>query len=108
MADNTNAQAIEICNQKIRVAAEKILGTYHFMKMLQMEYTAQNWAALFPAGDPTGEIIDQSRVDGRPIITNGNVNDVITALGAFISWMEATSNQQRDRFLKVAPNPERA
>lgn len=107
MANNINVQAIRVSNEKIRPASDRILQTYFFMKSLQAEYVAQNWADLFPVGDPTGEIVDNSRVDGRPIITNADVNNVITALGAFLAFMEATSNQQLNRFLKVSVNPER-
>jgi hypothetical protein len=106
MADNTNAQAIRVANEKVRPCSDKILQVYFFMKTMQAEYAAQNWAALFPTGDPTGEIIDGARQDGRSVITNADVNNVITALGAFITHIEASTNQQRDRYLKVAVNPE--
>lgn len=107
MADNTSAQAVKISNEKIRPAADYILQTYFFMKTLQAQYAAQAWAAEFPVGDPTGVLIDGAQTDGREIITNGDVNAVVTALGAFITFMEATSNQQLNRFLKVAVNPEK-
>jgi hypothetical protein len=32
---------------------------------------------------------------------------VITALGGFITFMEANANQQLNRFLKASVNPER-
>ena len=107
MADNVNPQAIRVANEKIRPSSDKILQVYFFMKIMQAEFTAQNWAALFPTADPTGEIKDGADVDGRVKITNADVNNVITALGAFITFMEATGNQQLNRFLKVAVNPER-
>jgi hypothetical protein len=107
MADNTTPEAVTVGNTKIRPAADLILQIYYKMKILQALYTSQNWAALFPSGDPTGVLIDGSAQDGRNPITNANVNDVITALGAFLAFMEATSNQQLTRFLTVAVNPER-
>ncbi len=107
MADNTSPQAVLVANTKVRPACDRILQTYFYMKSLQAEYTAQNWAALFPSGDPTGEIIDGARTDGRTIVTNTDINAVITALGAFITFMEATTNQQLNRFLKPSVNGER-
>lgn len=107
MADNTNAQAIRVANEKIRPASDLLLQVYFFMKVMQSEFSAQNWAALFPAADPNGEIVDGARQDGRAIITNDMVNNVISALGSFIASMEANSNQLLNAFLAVAVNPER-
>jgi hypothetical protein len=107
MADNTNAQAVKVANEKIRPACDRILQTYFYMKSLQAEFAGQGWAALFPTADPTGELIDGARSDGRKVITNADVNAAITALGAFLTFMEATSNQQLNRFLVPSVNPER-
>ena len=107
MADNTNVQAVRVVNEKIRPSADLILQTYFFMKTMQAQYVAQDWATLFPAGDPTGEIIDGARIDGRKPITNSDVNDVVTALGAFLTFMEQNTSQQLNRFLTVSVNPER-
>lgn len=105
MANNTSPQAIRVGNTKIRPAADKILQIYFFMKTMQNEYGVQNWAALFPVGDPTGPLIDGAATDGRTIIDNGDVNDVIASLGAFIAFMEANTNEHLNKFLKVAVNP---
>jgi len=105
VADNNNAQAIRVVNEKIRPAADRIVQTYNFMKDLQAQYGAQNWAALFPA--TADVVLDGSAVDGRNPLTNADVANVITALGAFLAFMEATANLNRDRFLKAAVNPER-
>lgn len=107
MADNTNAQAKLVSNEKVRPASDRILRIYFEMKNLQAQYNAQNWAALYPSGDPTGEVIDGAQTDGRRRISNGDVSGVFTALGAFIAFMEATTNQQLNRFLAVAVNPEK-
>jgi hypothetical protein len=107
MANNTDPTAVRVANEKIRPACDKLLQAYWFMKNLQAQYTAQQWAALFPSADPTGEVIDGARTDGRKVLTNADVNAAITALGAFITFMEATSNQQLNRFLLPSVNPER-
>ena len=106
MADNVNPEAKRIANEKVRPAADALLRIFYTMKSLQSEYTGQSWAALFPAGDPTGEVIDGARQDGRHVVTNGDITDVFTALSGFITFMEATSSQQLNRFLKVSVNPE--
>lgn len=107
MADNTNAQAILVSNTKVRPACDRILKTYNYMKALQAEYTAQGWSTLYPnSTDPTGEVKDGAATDGRALAHNQDIADAFTALGAFIAFMEATSNQQLNRFLKIAVNPE--
>jgi hypothetical protein len=106
MADNVNAQAIKVSNEKVRPACDLILQIYFYMKALQAESTAQGWPTLYPTGDPTGELKDGAATDGREVITNADVTNAFTALGAFITFMEATSNQQLNRFLKLSVNPE--
>lgn len=108
MADNTNAQAILVSNQKVRPACDRILQTYFYMKALQAEYAAQGWATVYPNGtDPNGEVKDGASTDGRAIASNQAIADAFTALGSFISFMEATSNQQLNRFLRIAVNPDK-
>lgn len=106
MADNTNPQAILVSNTKVRPACDKILQIYFIMKSLQSQFTAQSWSALFPSADPTGEVKDGASLDGRPVVTNQNVQDIFTALSAFLTHMEATSNLNLNRYLKAAVNPE--
>lgn len=107
MADNTNAQAIKVANEKVRPNADLLLQVYNRMKAVQAAYNAQGWATLFPSADPTGEVIDGARQDGRVVVTNADINNVFAALGAFITFMEATSSQRLNQFLKVAVNPEK-
>jgi hypothetical protein len=106
VADNTNAQAIKVSNEKVRPACDKILQIYFIMKALQSEFTAQGWSALFPVADPTGEVKDGAATDGRTVVTNQSVQDIFTALSAFITHMEASTNLNLNRYLKAAVNPE--
>jgi hypothetical protein len=102
---NTNPQAIRVANEKLRVLADRFGQVYNACKMAQDEYTAENWAALFP--NDAEVIADGSATDGRTPITNADVVAFMTAVGAFITWMEATSNARRNNILKIAVNPER-
>lgn len=105
MAANTDPQAIRIANEKIRVEADRFGQLYNLSKADQAEATAKSWLSLFPA---TNDLIDDgSAVDGRTPITNQDVRDFISDISAFITWAEANSNVIRNRFLKIAVNPER-
>lgn len=107
MADNTNAQAVKITNEHVRPAADYIAQTYwKFKRQIALD-DAQGWDALFPAGDPTGEIIDGSRQDGRKPVRNTDVQAVRTIMRAFVNFMEATNNQRLNQILVVAVNVER-
>lgn len=105
MATNVNPQAIRIANEKIRVAADRFGTLYNYLKALQAEAAAEAWLTLFPA---TADLIaDGSDVDGRAPITNQEVRSFITLAGSFVTFMEASSNANRDLALKIAVNPER-
>lgn len=102
---NVNPQAIKICNEKMRPLADKLGQLYNFTKALQAEAQAENWTAMFPADGV--QISDNADADGRAIITNTDINSLITMTTAFINWMEATSNANRNLALKIAVNPEK-
>jgi hypothetical protein len=78
---------------------------YNFTKMLQAEYVAENWGALFPNDAET--IVDGSATDGRTPVTNADVVAFMTHVNTFITAMEASSNAMRNNVLKIAVNPER-
>lgn len=102
---NTNPQAIRIANEKIRVCADRLGQLYNLSKAYQAEATAENWSALFP--NDAEVIVDGSATDGRGIITNADVSALITLVGAFITFMEASSSANRNLTLKIAVNPEK-
>lgn len=102
---NTNPQAIRIANEKLRPAADKFGQLYNYAKMLQAEYTAENWVALFP--NDAEAISDGSATDGRTQITNADVVAFMNGLGTLITTVEATSMLMRNNILKIAVNPER-
>lgn len=102
---NTNPQAIRIANEKIRPAADRFGQLYNYLKALQAEASAEGWLSLFP--NDAQVISDGSDVDGRAPITNAEVRSFITLAGAYLTFMEQTSNANRDLALKIAVNPER-
>ena len=102
---NTNPQAIKIANDKIRRLGDKFAQLYNAVKSAQIEYTAENWATLFP--NDAEIIVDGSAEDGRTPITNADVrNFMLTDAVAFLNSLETASNAGRNRVFKIAPNPE--
>lgn len=103
---NTNPQAILVCNEKIRVCADRFGQLFNLCKAYQAEAVAEGWTALFTGG-AGNVIVDGSAIDGRTSITDADVTAFISDVSAFITDMEAASNARRNRALKIAVNPER-
>jgi hypothetical protein len=102
---NTNVQAVRLCNEKLRPLADRFGQLYNYAKSLQAEAQAEGWTSLFPADAQV--ISDGADVDGRTVITNTDISQLIALTAAFIAWMEASSNANRNLTLKIAVNPER-
>ena len=103
---NTNPQAVRICNEKIRMLADRAGQFYNLCKSYQGEAQAENWPSLFTGG-VGNTISDGADVDGRVVITDADVANFITFIAAQITAYEATSNANRNLVLKIAVNPER-
>lgn len=101
---NTNPQAVLIANTKIRVAADRFGQLYGYLKILQAEAGAEGWLGLFPADAEL--IVDGSAQDGRTPVTNNDMRAFITLAGAYITFMEQTSNANLNLTMKIAVNPE--
>lgn len=102
---NTNPQAIKISNEKLRPLADRFGALYNLCKALAAESSAENWPALFPADGQT--LSDGADVDGRAVITNTDLSNFMSMVGTYITYMEQTSNANRNLALKIAVNPER-
>jgi len=104
MADITNAEAVTFCNERVRVAADKLAQAYYLAKEVQDEWFANSMASLIPneSGDT---VIDGSATDGRHVITGADVTNVITRLGELTTDYEASSNAKLNTILGVAVNP---
>jgi hypothetical protein len=102
---NTNPQAVAVANNKIRPCADRFGQLYNFAKALQAEAQAENWTAMFP--NDAEVIVDGAATDGRTIIANSDVASFMTMVGTFLTYMEQTSNANRNLSLKIAVNPEK-
>lgn len=102
---NTNTRAVNVANTKIRPLMDRFGQLYNLCKALAAESGAENWPGLFLPNDAT-VIADGSDVDGRAQISNADINSAIGIAGTFITYMEQTSNANRNTVMKVAVNPE--
>lgn len=107
MADNVNPQAVKVANERIRPAADLIAQTYWAFKRHIALDDAQGWDALFPVSDPTGEVVDGSRTDGRKPVANADVQNIRAVMRAFVTFLEQSNNQRLNQILKVTVNGDR-
>lgn len=89
---------------KIRAGADRLGKTYNYLKSLQAEAQAQGWSAMF--GATATQIDDGSVSDGRPVLTEADITNFIALVGTFLTYMEQTSNANRNLTMKVGPNSE--
>ncbi len=100
---NSNPQAIQVANGRIRPLADRFAQLYSELKAAQISYTAEGWGALFP--NDSEVIVDGSATDGRTPITNADVRSfMLTDATAFLTALEANSNATRDRVHKIGVN----
>lgn len=102
MADITNPEAVRFCNEKVRVAADKLASAYTFAKQVQAEWFANSMASLIP--NDASPIIDGSATDGRHPITGADATNIITRCGDLITDYEANTNAKLNTVLGVAVN----
>ena len=106
MADITNPEAVRFCNEKVRVAADRLAQAYYFAKHVQQEWFANSMSSLIPnSGDD--DVIDGSATDGRHPITGADATNIITRCGEIVTDMEANSSAKLNTILNVSVNPTR-
>lgn len=100
---NTNPQAVNISDTKIRPLADALAQVYHQAKLIGELSTAQNWNSIIP-NDST-VMGDSAATDGRPIVTNGQLQVVLSHAAALVTDFQASTNLKLNQILSVAVNP---
>lgn len=107
MANNTNAQAITFCNSKARPAADALTTAYLTLKTLISTWNAQNINAIIPNDAnlvQDGATVASGTPDGRPPITDGQVQVLISNATTIINLLEANSNLILNQTMQVMVN----
>lgn len=102
MADITNPEAVKFCNEKVRVAADKLASAYFLAKEVQAEWFANSMSDVIP--NDSSPVVDGSATDGRHPITGADATNIITRLGELITDYEASANAKLNTILGVAVN----
>jgi hypothetical protein len=107
MANNANAQAIAFSNTKVRPAADALTTAYLTLQTLVAEWNAQNIAAVIPNDSnfiQDGATVASGTPDGRPPITDGQINIFISNANSFLSFMQANTNLILNQTMQVMVN----
>lgn len=83
---NSNAQAVNWSNTRARVLADILAGAYISAKKALMEWQTQGLGTLIP--NDSVQLADGSPADGRPPITDAQVNAVVARCQEFVNWLE--------------------
>lgn len=105
MANVTNPTAIKFCNERARVAADRMLQFYWFCKALKIYYLANPSLASLIPNDATAIIVDGQAEDGRSQLTGADIQTMVTNINTFIASMEASSNVLLNNYAKISVNP---
>jgi hypothetical protein len=97
MADITNPQAIDFCNDRARPLAKKLLKAIQASREFDLDYGAQAGDTLFP--NTADLVADGSENDGRPRVQAQVVRALRTQAIDLLTWA-ATGNPTRETRLR--------
>jgi hypothetical protein len=97
-----NPEAVRFCNEKVRVAADRLAQAYYFARQVRDEWYANNMGALLPVDG--GEVMDGAHADGRHVITGNDATNLIVRCEDLIADLEANANAKLNTVLGVAVN----
>lgn len=94
---NTNPQVINFANSRIRQMADRMFSLHLESVAVLAEYNAGNIGTLI-SDVGAGEIIsDGSATDGRTQITGGDIFNIMTAIQAYIAFINNGAVATLDR-----------
>ena len=104
MAEITNQEAVRFCNERVRVAANKLNAAYKFAKEVAAEWNANPDLATNIGYDNTDLVVDGSATDGRHPVSGVDVNNLVTRLTELSADYEAGGGAKLNTILAVATN----
>lgn len=107
----TNPEAIAFCDEKVRVAADRLSQAYYFAKEALDEWNANNYGGtILPIGGGTirdgASPEDDSGTggDGRKVIAANDVHNLINRVSELVTDYEASASAKLNTILNVSVN----
>lgn len=73
-------QLTAFCNEDLRVISDRLVAIDVRLAPIIAEYNAKNLGTVINDGGSSGPVLDGSAVDGRTIVTGGDVFNLVTLL----------------------------
>lgn len=107
----TSPEAITFCDQKVRVAADRLAQAYFFASQVLDEWNANNYGGTIIPIDG-GTVRDGASPtddagtggDGRKVIDGNDVHGIINRCSELIADYEASGGAKRNTILAVSVN----
>lgn len=87
---NVTPQAVVFSNERVRPLAEEMVSLYWTCKSFVAQWTAQGIATAIP--NDANVVTDGASVDGRPQITNAQINILFAHASSFIAYCEGATS----------------
>ena|SRR5271170_7541672 len=97
---NSNVQAVAFANNYARAGANNVVSCYLTMKRVLQVWTGQDVVAVLP--NDSNLLVDGSAQDGRPPITDAQVNILIANMTTLVASFEASSSLILNQCLQVS------
>lgn len=94
---NTNPQVVSFSNTRVRPIADRLFSLRIEAHALLDEYNAGDIGTKINDAGAGELIVDGSAVDGRTPITGGDIFNLVTAVQAFIAYVENAAVATADR-----------
>lgn len=88
MAMIEDKQVIAFANSTIRPMSDRLYSLYYFAKSTIEDWNSKGLLALVNAAGPTLVVDDGALIDGRTQITGNDMINIITALTAYVAFVE--------------------
>lgn len=105
MANNTNQQAINFDNTYARGGSNNVVSCYLTMKRVLQVWNGQNIVSVIPNDSnliQDGATVANGQPDGRPPVTDAQINIMISNMTTLIAQFEANSNLILNQFLQIS------
>ena len=97
MAENSDPQVVKFANEQIRPVADDLYRFYYRAQEIVNNYNAGDIGTKITAAGSAELLADGSISDGRTRVTGGDIFNLITALQAFVLFVENGVVPQADR-----------
>jgi hypothetical protein len=105
-----NPQAAKFCNERLRVAANRIISGIRSLRQMSAEYAANGIGPLVGGSQELLDslVVDGSATDGRTPLTGYDVTLAISSANALLTWADGDGAAHLTALTKPTTNSQPA